>query len=277
VSRSWRERLLVWLAPGEISWVRLGRGLKRPVLDKRAVEVDPTYGPEPWQGAFAALRAEAEVWRKDPVSITVVLSNHFVRYMLVPQSDGVSGADEEHALAQFHFAKVHGERARAWDVRLAQAGAGAPRVACAIDAGLLEGLRACFPREGRPQLVSVQPYLMSAFNCWRRQFPGTGAWLLLVEAERACLALVADGRWATVCNVRGSHDHPDEWMDLLGRERWRVNPEQVPDTVLVHTLRPAHAPLPREGNWTPLVTDTFWPSGISLPEVSRYSAALTAS
>lgn len=271
-----RERVLVSVAPHEMSWLRLGAGFKPRIHAKRTVEVDPAYGPEPWQGAVAALRSEAGAWRKDSVAVTIVLSNHFVRYVVVPASEGVSGVDEAHALARFHFSKVHGERCRNWDVRLGDARARTPQLASAVDAGLLPALRACFPKQSRPRLVSVQPYLMSAFNCWRRQFPKSGAWLLLVEAERTCIALIAGRRWITVQNAKGSYDHPVEWASLLDRERWRVNFEQTPETVLVHTPRPASAPLPREGAWKLLVTNTFWPAGVSLPEDWRYAAALTA-
>ncbi|MBI4207141.1 MAG: hypothetical protein HY527_19130 [Betaproteobacteria bacterium] len=274
--RLWRERVLVSLAPAEISWLRLAGGLKRRVQAKRMIGIDPAYGAEPWQGAVAALRAEVEAWRNESVNVTIVLSNHFMRYVVVPASDGVSGVDEAQALVRFHFSKVHGERCRNWDVRLSDARARAPQLACAIDAGLLPALRACFPREARPRLVSVQPYLMSAFNCWRRQFPVSGAWLLLLEAERACLALIAGRHWVTVQNVKGSYDHPDEWANLMDRERWRVNLEQVPETVLVHTPRPAGTALPHDGGWKLLVNNTFWPAGLALPKDWGYAAALTA-
>lgn len=271
-----RDRVLVSLAPAEISWLRLGGGFKRRVRAKRTIAIDPAYGPEPWQGAVAALRAEAEAWRKDSVSVTIVLSNHFVRYVLVPPSDGVSGADEAHALARFHFSKVHGERCRSWDVRLGDARVSAPQLACATDAGLLPALRACFPRQGRPRLVSVQPYLMSAFNCRRGQFPSRGGWLLLLEAERACVALIAGRHWVTVQNVKGSYARPEDWVDLLDRERWRVNLEYVPETVLIHTPGPADIALPHDGPWKLLVDNAFWPAGLTLPEDRGYAAALTA-
>lgn len=275
--RSLRERLLVSLTPTGISWLRLGSGLRTRILAMRTVEVDAEYGPEPWQGAVAALRAEAEAWRKDPAPVTVVLSNHFARYLLVPPSDGVRGIEEEQALARFHFAKVHGERCRAWEIRMGATSAGASQIACAIDTTLLESLRGCFPLRGRLRLVSVQPYLMSAFNFWHKQFPKAGAWFLVVEADRACLALVAGGRWITVRSVKGGYDQPDEWVDLLDRERWRVALDQTPNVVLVHTANPATEP-PREGVWRLLVTNAFWSyGGSSLPEDSRYIAALTAS
>ena len=61
--RLWRERLLASLASTEVSWLRLGGAFKPKVLAKRTVRVDPAYGPEPWQGAVAALRSEAEALR----------------------------------------------------------------------------------------------------------------------------------------------------------------------------------------------------------------------
>jgi hypothetical protein len=276
VSPLWRERLLISLAPAAISWLKLGTGFKRRVGDKRTVEADPAYGAEPWQGALASLRAEAEAWRNDSVAVTVVLSNHFVRYVLVPSSEGVRSVDEAHALARFHFSKVHGERCRDWDMRLGEPGVRAPQLASGIDAGLLPALRACFPKEARPRLVSVQSYLMSAFNCWRARFPKTGAWLLLPEPDRACVALIAGRRWITVQNAKGSYDHPDEWVSLLDRERWRVNLEQVPETVLVHAPCPPHMPSTREGAWTLLSTSAFWPAGFSPREDWRYASVLTA-
>lgn len=275
--RLWRERLLVSLASAEVSWLRLGAALKPKVLAKRSLRADPAYGPEPWQGAVAALRPEAEAWRKDPISVTIVLSNHFVRYAVVPQSAGVSGAEEELALARYYFTKVHGEQSRSWEVRLSDIGSNGPRVACAVDAGLLAALHACFPPDGRPRLVSVQPLLMSAFNFWRGRFPKAGAWLLLVEPERACLALLFGRNWIRVQNTKGHYPDAEAWVNLLDRERWRTNLEHVPDTVLVHAPRLPGAPPPRHGAWKLLGLRAAWPEGLSPLEDSVYTAALTAS
>ena len=78
----------------------------------------------------------------------------------------------------FSSRKIHGERAKGWEVRLSRAGGGA-RLACAIDAALLERLKACFPKGGKARLVSVQPALMAAYNRARERIPREGAWLLL--------------------------------------------------------------------------------------------------
>ena len=162
---------------------------------------------------------------KESCDVTVVLSNHFARYAIVQPQDGAS-AQEELALARFQFAKIHGERAKGWEVRLSRAGGGA-RLACAIDAGVLERLKACFPN-GRPaRLVSVQPHLMAAYNRVRGRIPREGAWLLLTESGRSCLARLAAKGWASVHN--GPETDPQH---LIERERSRASGETLPSLVL---------------------------------------------
>jgi len=276
VSRLWRERLLVSLAAGEVCWLRFGGLTKRRVLAKRAIQVDPNYGPEPWQGAVAALRTESEAWNKDALSVSVVLSNHFVRYALVPPSKGVSGAEEELALARYHFSRLYGEQSQSWEIRLSADRSNGQYLASAIDPGLLQSLRDCFPEGKRARLVSVQPLLMSAFNCWRAQFPKSGAWFLLLESERACLALMSGRTWATVQNVKGQYPDVQAWTELLDRERWRTSLERVPDQVFIHAPRAPASPLPHHDHWKLHALQAVWLQGLSPLDDFAYSTALTA-
>jgi hypothetical protein len=221
VSRLFPERLRIGLAPAEIS------------LDGKRLACDPGLGREPWQGAVQALKGQS----LRAGNVTVVLSNHFVRYALVPWSDALAGPAEEEAYLRHHFARIHGERAKSWLLRSSDDAPGAPRLCSAIDRDLLEELRACFPKRGKARLVSVQPQLMAVFNRSRGAIPRSGAWLMLVEADRACAALHAKGRWQSVQNARG------EWLALLERERHRAA-GAVPDLVLLHAdpAFPADAP-----------------------------------
>ena len=229
-----RERLLVSLAPSEVALVRVQGRLRPRIADKTVLACDPRYGAEPWQGAAAALEGAASALTARPLDVTVVLSNHFVRYALLPWSDALDGAEEELAYAQHGFARIFGERAKSWTLRVAQAPAGAPRLASAIDSALIEALRGCFAKGAKAKLVSVQPYLMSAVNRWRRDIPASGAWLVLVEPERACLALHAKGRWQAVQSVKGAFDAPEDWVALVERERLRIEADS-PETVLVRS------------------------------------------
>lgn len=221
MSRLFPERLRIGLAPAEIS------------LDGKRLACDPGFGREPWQGALQALKAQT----LRAAHATVVLSNHFVRYALVPWSDALAGPAEEEAYRRHHFARIHGERAKSWLLRSSEDAPGAPRLCSAIDRALLEELKACFPKSGKARLVSVQPQLMAVFNRWRAAIPRSGAWLMLVEADRACAALHAKGRWQSVQNARG------EWLALLERERHRTA-GAVPNLVLLHAdaAMPADAP-----------------------------------
>jgi hypothetical protein len=171
-----------------------------------------------------ALRDEVSAWR-GRIDLTVVLSNHFARYTVVQPQDGAT-PEEELALARFQFARIHGERTKAWEVRLSRAGSGA-RLACAIDTALLDGVKACMPKHGRVRLVSVQPYLMAAYNRARSRIPREGAWLLLTEKGRACLARLAAKGWASV-----HYGAEADGEQLIERERSRAGDERLPSLVL---------------------------------------------
>jgi len=190
--------------------------------ERLAVALEPLAPeePQPWQGALQDFARRIAALRRR-VDVTVVLSNHFVRYAVLPARDGAATPEEELALARFHLTKIHGDRVKGWEVRVCD------RLACAIDAPLLEGIKGCFSRTGKARLVSVQPRLMAAYNAARRRIPREGAWLLLAERGRTCLARVAAKGWASVHNGREA-----DTDELLERERSRVSGEPLPSLVL---------------------------------------------
>jgi len=195
VSRLFPEPLHVRLAPGEIA------------LGAKRYPCDPAFGQEPWHGAIEALKSIPFPRSR----VTVVLSNHFVRYALVPWSDALSTPAEEEAYLRHQFGKIHGERAKSWLLRASEAPRGEARLASAVDAELIAAIKALFPKGGKAKLVSVQPALMHAFNGARRGLPDEGAWFVIAELERACVALHAKGAFRSVQNVKG------EWRTLLER------------------------------------------------------------
>ena len=240
MSRLFPERLLIALSPAEVSAVRWRGFPRRRVVATSRVACDAASGGEPWQGAVAALDALQD---QGPCKVTVVLSNHFVRYAVVPWSDALGTPAEEDAYVRHHFVKIHGERAKTWRLRSSESAAGAPRLASAVDAGLIDALARRFPQGGRARLVSVQPQLMRKFNEWRGLVPAQGAWLVLAEADRACVALLAGGRWRTVQNGK------EPWLEQLERARYRVHdadPGALPELVLLGGAPQPDAP---GGRW----------------------------
>ncbi len=243
-------RVLIALAPDSLALLRVSGGVRPRVIEKRTVACDPAFGAQPWQGAAAALGKLAEESGDANAGVTVVLSNHFARFILVPWSEGLGNAEEQTAFVRYCFAKVHGERSKDWDLRLSPTPAGSARIASAVDSSLVQAVRAAFPAAARAKLVSLQPYLMSAFNRWRKDVKGERAWFLLVEPQRACLARIEGGRWSAVRNTRGNFDEPGQWAGLLDRERHRVGGDDASEGVYVHAPRSGKA-LSVEGEaWT---------------------------
>jgi len=223
VSRLFPERVTVALAPDQV------------VVGDKTIHCDPAFGTEPWHGALAALQG---VQWKERVRVTAVLSNHFVRYSLVPWNTALSDPMEEEAFVRHHFAKIHGERAKSWALRWSAEAANAPRLASAIDQGVVQALKQCFPATGKARLVSIQPYLMAAANRAQHAVPAAGAWLVFAERERACVALHAGGRWRSVQNAKGP------WLDTLEREWHRaeqVDGNAAPRLALLVNARPVDA------------------------------------
>ena len=208
------ERLIVSVAPTQVTSARMSGALRKKVVERKTLPCDAGLGAEPWQGAIAALCGLDRTLRA-----CAVLSNHFARYAIVPWNEGLDTTDEEEAYVRHHFAKVHGDRAKTWALRWSDHGA--TRLASAIDQGLLEALKQALPR-----LDSVQPLLMMAINRCRAAIPRSGAWLALVEDDRACIALYQAGGWRSVQNARGA------WLDALERERHRAAGE-APDLALL--------------------------------------------
>jgi hypothetical protein len=228
VSRLFPERVTVRFAPRELQLERK-IGFFRRKIATASLECDGAFGAEPWHGAVAALESAPLDFR---CRVSVVLANAFVRYAILPWNDSVDEGEEE-AYIRHHFVRIHGERAKGWAVRAAEAGGG-KRLASAIDRALLDSLKRAFGKHPKARLVSVQPELMQRFNAARRAVPSGGAWLVLAEPDRACIALHAGGVWRAVLSGKG------DWLGLLERERMRLGGEQ-PALVLLSGAVPPEA------------------------------------
>src|SRR5204862_252531 len=83
------DRILIALAPDSLALLRVSGGVRPRVSEKRTVACDPAAGSQPWQGAVAGLHRLTEGTRDANAQVTVVLSNHFARFILVPWSEGL--------------------------------------------------------------------------------------------------------------------------------------------------------------------------------------------
>lgn len=231
MSLSWGESVRAALCPDRVGVVRMSRGWPRMLEGRIADSAAAGADDPPWAPALAALRESLATIEGRDAKVTVVLSNHFVRYVLVPWNDALAGEAEELAHARHCFSRVYGEVAESWDVRLSS-GNGGPRVACAVDAELLAALEQAVSASGR-RLSSVQPYLMAAFNCWRREFAGTLVWFVLAERGRLCLSALQHGQWSALMSLQTDAGWAEGLPGLLARQRLLAGLDEAPGMVCV--------------------------------------------
>lgn len=220
----WRDHIAIALSPERVTLARLARGLRPRVTLKRSEAVQPLPGGVAWGAALAKLTqilGEPE-WQN--ADATVVLSNHFARYACIPWNEKVSGEDEQLALARHRFAHIYGVAAQqGWELRLSAAqgatlGAtptAAPRLACAVDGGLLEALHQA-AAQNRLALRSIQPCLMASFNSFAGRIKKGDYWFVAVESGKLCLALLRNGQWRRI------QMHRDEGTEKLEAEKLKV-------------------------------------------------------
>lgn len=218
MSPLWRDELHITLSPEQAAMVRFGRGMHPRMTARREIACTPPALDEaPWAKAIESLEAGLHEIAGGKCDARVVLSNHFVRYALVPWSEQISDREEEQAFVRHCFAQTYGENAQRWAVRMSPCGYGETQVASAIDQELLESLERVFRSHG-VRLVSVQPLFMTLFNQWRHQLPVSVVWFAVAEPGRLCVSRLQHGAWRMLRTVKAGEDWQEALTKLLERE-----------------------------------------------------------
>jgi hypothetical protein len=212
VSPLWRDELGIYLAPHKLALARIGRGVHpRPVAE--AGWQNPAQGDAHWSAVLAALDVQLSLPEWHDATVRVVLSDHWVRYAMVPHSDALSGDDERMAHARHVLTGIYGEVVAQWSVTLSDSRPGRPLLACAVPAALVDDLGLLLARHRLP-LKSLQPQLVAAYNHWRGSLPDGGAWFVTLEQGTLAAARLVPGAWDRVHSVRIGADWPVELRRL---------------------------------------------------------------
>jgi hypothetical protein len=212
VSLLLRDRYVAVLSPERVAIVRRRRGWNGDFdLQADAPCAAPTAAAA--AEALAGLLAQPQIGKGD---LTVVLSNHFVHYLLVPWRDEVGNPTELAAFADICCDEVFGSASGGRVLLTSPEKASSPRLAAALDAAFMNTVRTVVAASPL-RLVSVQPYLAAAFNRLRESL-GRGDFLLVVaEPARSCLLVSTGGRWSSVRTTAGE-DAPQALAALVERE-----------------------------------------------------------
>jgi hypothetical protein len=135
----------------------------------------------------------------------VLVSEHWVRWQLVPFSDALVREAERESYARMEFEAVHGERARGWQVSVAAPRAGEAVPACAVDAALPEAVRATCEGAGAKLASFTSRFAHACDRHRQRVGAGPGA-LAFVEPGRCTLGVFEDGAWRAIASPRVNGD-----------------------------------------------------------------------
>jgi len=180
----------------------------------------PASDAPPWADAMRELEGILAESEFQGARAEVVLSNHFVRYALLPWRDDLMSDVERRALARHGLSRALGAHMENWEISLSRGPYGQPLLAAAVDPALLAALRTTCDRAGL-SLQSVEPFLAAGFNRIREAVASGSFWFAAVEPERVCLASIREGGWVGLCCQRVEGDWREGLSRLLGRELLR--------------------------------------------------------
>lgn len=235
-----RDAYTVVVAPQRILLVRRRQGWwRRGVVDLQL--------EAPWAGGpAAAAQALAELLQRPEIgagALRILVSSHFVRYLLVPWRAEIASPEEFTAYAQICCDQIYGSAA-ACSLRISAEKAGSPRLAAAMDTAWLEALGQA-GGAGPLRLVSVQPYLAAVYNRLARQLPREHFLFVVAEPGRSCLLVASQGRWLSV-RASAGEDQPHAIAKLIEREAQLLGlgDDEVPP-VFVHVPGQRRMALPQ--------------------------------
>ncbi len=230
-----RNELSIVFSPGSVALLSTGRKLTLRGAEHRTfdrVVIHPAgEGDALWGGALEALGPVLPRFAARGMQASVVLSNHFVQYLLVPWCDNLSD-DEEIAHARHCFKEMYGDAADGWDVRVSPNSIGAPAMASAVDTRLLDELRGMLQGAGL-NVASIRPHLMVAFNCCSQAFHGRNTWFALLEPGNLCLAFLQEGKFSWMRKIRIGGAWREELARHLEREAYLADGDVVTHDVLL--------------------------------------------
>lgn len=211
----WRDQIRIVLCQDRLVVLRMQGRSRSRIRTKQELCYSGTESG--WQPIVALLDKLLASPGLEKADATVIFSNHFMRYLVLPWNDARLSDAEQMALVQHRFAEVYGDTGEAWEYRLSGEKYAMPTLASALPQAFLQHLQAAF-KTSPLRLKSAQPYLMSAFNAFSRKLGAEAAWFILVERDTFCLGLLQDGQWVSVRLRRIVSDWFAEAMLLLERE-----------------------------------------------------------
>jgi len=250
-----RDELRVSIYPQQIKLQRLKRsfknGLKPQLVCKQVIDLPhraeinhleiKSNDANDWQILAKYLKQALMDAKWQGAKPTVIVSNHFVRYAIIPWNAELAIESERQAYMRHCFTLAYGEPAKAWDLRMSEPSFGQSAIASAMNSSFLQTLHEVFAEAGMA-LTTVYPQLMLAMNQTIRQVKQQNAsmgakqalnfWLVTIHSQRVCLTLLENNSWRLVKNVALAANVSEQVTALIQREIVNCNADDETPVLL---------------------------------------------
>lgn len=208
------DELQIFIHPAYLELTRNRRHWRDYFVPKQVAKAtidikSANYNPHKmqWDGLLNTLNDTLKLPEWQNASVTIVLSDHFVRYTTISNHQSLSSPAEQQAYVMHCFNLAFGEQLSAWNVQVSHAGFEKASLASAIPQDFLQTLLDIL-RAQQLKVKAVYPQLMFTANDSIKTFQKSIAknversfWLAVIQDDRLCVALIENGHWLAVSNV----------------------------------------------------------------------------
>ncbi len=230
-----KDELRVFIYPQRILLLHFKRtfnnGFKQELAHQQFVDLpkkNEIYGNEaaPWESLISTLNQvlQAKHWQavaKSGAYTKIIISNHLVKYTVIPWSIALAIESERQAYMQHRFKIAYGEPSKTWDLCMSEPDFGQASIASGVCAVLLKELHQVFEQQGI-DVYAIHPHLMLASNQMlkhiKTQKNQNHFWFVVIESGRACVSLIEDGEWRFIRNIAAGENVAKQVDDLIQRE-----------------------------------------------------------
>lgn len=163
--------------------------------------------------------------------LSIVLSSDFIRYQLLPTQQIAMSEAEKLAYAAASYNEVYGADSAGWKLKLHETGFKQTSITAAVEQNFLEKLQQV-TLQHKIKLLSVQPYLMIAYNSCKNQLSKLNGYFVVVETSKILLLNMQQGKLKSLRTTAINHDWQQDLKQLLARESM-LN-EDIAKEILLH-------------------------------------------
>jgi hypothetical protein len=194
------DSMHISLSPTKIGYAQIKAGFKPALLRQQTWPINQPLTPDVNNQADSfSLSMLDDTLNKVTAKkkISVVLSNQYVRYLVLPALPILTKKKGIADFAKHAFMEAFGEASAHWTIVVNPFNHGKSLLVCATPTQLIQQLQTkC--QQLKFKLNTIQPYLMAGFNLIRKKSRHTLSCLVQVESDGFLIALIAEQSWVRV-------------------------------------------------------------------------------